>query len=217
MSDEPPVTSYEALLQAHLERRLSSTEQQQLLTAIQQKPILSEDAALLGLLRELRLERRIAKHEDAAWSDFSQLAAQRKGNASVIQTTGNRGRWHDWLATLWSQLQPSTPALAAVVIVVQTVGLVWLSSSRDFTEPEAMRGNDVQTCPAVLVRFKLGIEMTDISRVLIQSQAHIVAGPDAAGLYRLQGGAAFIQDASTALQSVASEAKLAPECNIPFE
>lgn len=212
MSTESPVTPAEALLQAYVERPLNRAEQEELLTAAQQNPALADDAALFGLLRELRLERRIAKHEDAAWTAFSQLAVQRQSKTHAVQHKLAPWRWLGWPATVWGQLQSVMPAMAVVVIVVQMGGLVWLSSSHKVINHDAARGGTVQACPAVMARFKLGAEMTDVSRVLTQSQASIVSGPDATGMYRLQGPATFTQDARNLMQGVASETKPAPDC-----
>ena len=209
MSDQTPVTPEEALLQAYLERSLTHTERRQLVNATMQNPALLGDAGLFGLLRELRLEHRIAKHEDASWMAFRQQATQYRASAHVTDT---HGRWQRIRARLWGQLQPAIPALAAVVIVVQTGGLIWLSSTRSIGDFDATRGSSVQNCPAVLARFRASVSMADVSQLLTQTQATIVAGPDASGFYRLQGPAVFTQDAAALMQDLVSEVRPAPDC-----
>lgn len=211
MSDENPVTPAEALLQTYLERPLTPAERQQLNVAIQQNPALADSAALLGLLRELRLNQRMAKAEDAAWQSFSQLAKKHQ-HRQTTQKVPPATSWLAWLAPLWSSLQPALPALASVVIVLQAGGLVWLSSRQSATDVETMRGGAAQTCPAVVVRFKPSTPLADISQVLTQAQSSIVSGPDAAGFYRLVGPATFPQDAAELLRSVATDTRTAPDC-----
>lgn len=209
MNDPTSFSSDEALLQAYLDRPLSHKERQQVLAAVQQNSALSDDAALLGLLRELRLERRIAKHETASWSAFSQQAAQFHNTNRVANAPR---RWQDMLARLWGSLQPAMPALAGLIITVQTGGLMWLASGSNMGEPDATRGGSVQACPAVIARFKASASMADVSQLLTQTQATIVAGPDAAGFYRLQGPAEFTQDAAALLKSLVNEIQPAPDC-----
>lgn len=209
MNDPTHFTPEEALLQAYLDRPLSHKELQQVLTAVQQNSALSDDAALLGLLRELRLERRIAKHETASWKAFSQQVAQHHNTTLVANAPR---RWQDMLVRLWGSLQPAMPALAVLVIAVQTGGLMWLSSSSNMGEIDAARGGSVQACPAVIARFKASASMADVSQLLIQTQATIVAGPDASGFYRLQGPAEFTQDAAALLKGLVNEIQQAPDC-----
>lgn len=211
MSAESPVTPAEALLQTYLERPLTPAERQQLDVAVQQNPALADNAALLGLLRELRLSGRIAKAEDAAWQSFSQLAKKHQ-HSQTAQKVPPAASWLDWLAPLWGRLQPAAPALASVVIVLQAGGLVWLSSEQTATDMETMRGGAPHTCPAVVVRFKPSTSMADVSQRLTQVQASIVSGPDAAGFYRLIGPANFAQDAAELLQGVATDTRTVPDC-----
>jgi len=211
MKDDTPVTAAEALLQTYLERPLSPAELGELRAATEQDPELVSDAALIGLLRELRLERRIAKNEDSAWQAFSKLANQ-AGRTGQVSTPG-KARWKHWIAQLRSPLQPAMPALAALVIFVQAGGLIWLSFSHTEDDGASMRGGSTQTCPAVLARFRLDTTLADVSQVLIQTQANIVSGPDAAGYYRIGGSAAFVREAKVLLHTVASEILPAPDCN----
>ena len=211
MSDENAVTPTETQLQTYLERPLTPAEQQQLNVAIQQNPALADSAALLGLLRELRLDKRMAKAEDAAWQSFSQLARNHQ-HPQTMQNVPPAASWLAWLASLWGKLQPAVLALASVVIMLQAGGLVWLSSKQTATDVETMRGGAAQTCPAVVVRFTPNTPMADVSQILTQAQASIVSGPDAAGFYRLVGPATFPQDAAELLHSVATDTRTAPDC-----
>lgn len=212
MNEDVPLTAAETLLQTYLERPLSRTEQQQLAEAALQNSDLVSDAALIGLLRELRLERRISTHEDPAWQAFSKLT--NRVDVSIQASAVGQSRWRNWVAQLWLALRPALPAMAMAVVLVQAVGLVLLSSRQLADDGPAMRGGPSQTCPAVQVRFKSDAAMADVSRALTQAQASIVNGPDRAGYYRLMGPINFVQDAGALLQNIAGDIQAVPDCTV---
>ena len=106
-------------------------------------------------------------------------------------------------------------AFAMVIVVLQAGALVWLTQRP--VQEDAMRGggtDDKANCPAVLLRLALQTTAGDLTRVLIESQARVVDGPDGAGSYRIVGPQGFVQDAAAVLGPLAQEVGPAPGCAI---
>jgi len=208
---DPTASPEHRLLQASLERTLSAEERQQLLAAARNDPAVVDDIATYALLRALRLEQRMARHEAPAWDRFQELARQ---HAAGQPASG----WARWLA--WLRRQPGAPGLsvprlaaacAAVVIALQAGGLVWLAQRP--AEHAVMRGGDgLAMCPAVLVRLKPQASASDFARVLMQSQARVVDGPDAQGAFRVIGPAGFAEEAGALFTELAQDVRPAADC-----
>ena len=80
-----------------------------------------------------------------------------------------------------------------------------------------MRGDGTggaNACPAVLVRLAPQTTAGELTRVLIQSQARVVDGPDGAGAFRIVGPQGFVQEAAAVLGPLAQEVGPAPGCAI---
>ena len=208
--DTPPGPA-QTLLLASLERALTADEMRQLRSAAEEDPALADDCATFGLLRALRLENRIARHEARAWDAFQRLAQRYAANAA--QPTPAAGRWRQWLAQCMPsprRAMPAFAALASLLILVQAGGLVWLAQRP--VDGTAMRGVGAVVCPAVLIRLRPQATMGELTRVLSQAQARVVDGPDGAGNYRLAGPPSFVQDAGTLLGDLAQKVTPALDC-----
>ena len=102
-----------------------------------------------------------------------------------------------------------------MIAVLQAGALVWLAQRP--VQEDAMRGggtDDKANCPAVLVRLAPHSTAGELTRVLTQSQARVVDGPDGAGAYRIVGPQGFVQDAAALLAPLAQEVGPAPGCAI---
>lgn len=199
--DSPPPPEQALLIDA-LERPLAPEEARRLREAIARDPSLAQDQALLAQLQALRLETRIARHEEAAWQAFvSQLEAVPRPRPALRQA-----RWR----ALLEAFRPALPALAAALILTQTGALFWLTQHQE--EPGGSRGGAVASCPALLIRPAPGARLDDLGRVLLQAGGRISDGPDAAGRYRLQGPPAFHDTAAGLLAGLADEVVPAPDC-----
>ena len=216
--DTPP-TLAEGLLQASLERPLTASELGQLRAAAEADPAVADDCATFGLLAALRLEQRMARHEAPAWEAFQKLARRHAAVRGVPRPLPPaarrlRPRLLQWIAAL----RPAIPGLAAfamVIVVFQAGALLWLAQRP--VQEDAMRGggtDDKANCPAVLLRLAPQTTAGELTRVLIQSQARVVDGPDGAGSYRIVGPQGFVQDAAAVLGPLAQEVGPAPGCAI---
>lgn len=206
MNDSPdshnsaPPSPGEALLLASLDRPLTADERARLAEALAASPELAQEHSIVRLLGELRCEARIARHEAQAWQQFRTLAEARSGRAAGLQ------RW-------FAALRPALPALAMLLIVVQAGSIAWLTQ-RPEAAP-AMRGGTAAACPALEVRLKADTRIGELSRLLLQADAQIAAGPDAAGRFRLTGPAAFLRDAPALLGPLAESVQPAADCGAP--
>ncbi len=214
---DPPLTLAQALLQASLERTLTAGELQQLRAAAESDHSVADDCAVFGLLAALRLEQRMARHEAPAWEAFQELARRYAAIPEAAQPAA-AGRWRQRLVQGIASLRPAMPGLAAfatVIAVLQAGALVWLAQRP--VQEDAMRGggtDDKANCPAVLVRLAPHSTAGELTRVLTQSQARVVDGPDGAGAYRIVGPQGFVQDAAALLAPLAQEVGPAPGCAI---
>ena len=214
---DPPPTLAEGLLQASLERPLTASELGQLRAAAEADPAVADDCATFGLLAALRLEQRMARHEAPAWEAFQELARRYAAIPEAAQPAA-AGRWRQRLVQGIASLRPAMPGLAAfatVIAVLQAGALVWLTQRP--VQEDAMRGggtDDKANCPAVLLRLAPQTTAGELTRVLIQSQARVVDGPDGAGSYRIVGPQGFVQDAAAVLGPLAQEVGPAPGCAI---
>lgn len=214
--DTPP-TLAEGLLQASLERPLTASELGQLRAAAEGDPAVADDCATFGLLAALRLEQRMARHEAPAWEAFQALARRHAAMPVAAGPAAAGGSWA-WLRQCIASLRPAMPGLVAfamVIVVLQAGALVWLTQRP--VQEDAMRGggtDDKANCPAVLLRLAPQTTAGELTRVLIQSQARVVDGPDGAGSYRIVGPQGFVQDAAAVLGPLAQEVGPAPGCAI---
>ena len=214
---DTPLTLAQALLQASLERTLTAGELQQLRAAAESDHSVADDCAVFGLLAALRLEQRMARHEAPAWEAFQELARRYAAIPEAAQPAA-AGRWRQRLVQGIASLRPAMPGLAAfatVIAVLQAGALVWLAQRP--VQEDAMRGggtDDKANCPAVLVRLAPHSTAGELTRVLTQSQARVVDGPDGAGAYRIVGPQGFVQDAAALLAPLAQEVGPAPGCAI---
>ena len=214
---DPPLTLAQALLQASLERTLTAGELQQLRAAAESDHSVADDCVVFGLLAALRLEQRMARHEAPAWEAFQELARRYAAIPEAAQPAA-AGRWRQRLVQGIASLRPAIPGLAAfatVIAVLQAGALVWLAQRP--VQEDAMRGggtDDKANCPAVLVRLAPHSTAGELTRVLTQSQARVVDGPDGAGAYRIVGPQGFVQDAAALLAPLAQEVGPAPGCAI---
>ena len=214
--DTPP-TLAEGLLQASLERPLTASELGQLRAAAEGDPAVADDCATFGLLAALRLEQRMARHEAPAWEAFQALARRHAAMPVAAGPAAADGSWA-WLRQCIASLRPAMPGLVAfamVIVVFQAGALVWLTQRP--VQEDAMRGggtDDKANCPAVLLRLAPQTTAGELTRVLIQSQARVVDGPDGAGSYRIVGPQGFVQDAAAVLGPLAQEVGPAPGCAI---
>ena len=181
---DPPPTLAEGLLQASLERPLTASELGQLRAAAEADPAVADDCATFGLLAALRLEQRMARHEAPAWEAFQALARRHAAMPVAAGPAAAGGSWA-WLRQCIASLRPAMPGLVAfamVIVVLQAGALVWLTQRP--VQEDAMRGggtDDKANCPAVLLRLAPQTTAGELTRVLIQSQARVVDGPDGAG------------------------------------
>lgn len=214
--DTPP-TLAGGLLQASLERPLTASELGQLRAAAEADPAVADDCATFGLLAALRLEQRMARHEAPAWEAFQALARHHAAMPVAAGPAAADGSWA-WLRQCIASLRPAMPGLVAfamVIVVLQAGALVWLTQRP--VQEDAMRGggtDDKANCPAVLLRLAPQTTAGELTRVLIQSQARVVDGPDGAGSYRIVGPQGFVQDAAAVLGPLAQEVGPAPGCAI---
>ena len=214
---DPPPTLAEGLLQASLERPLTASELGQLRAAAEADPAVADDCATFGLLAALRLEQRMARHEAPAWEAFQALARRHAAMPVAAGPAAAVGSWA-WLRQCIASLRPAMPGLVAfamVIVVLQAGALVWLTQRP--VQEDAMRGggtDDKANCPAVLLRLAPQTTAGELTRVLIQSQARVVDGPDGAGAYRIVGPQGFVQDAAAVLGPLAQEVGPAPGCAI---
>lgn len=214
--DTPP-TLAEGLLQASLERPLTASELGQLRAAAEADPAVADDCATFGLLAALRLEQRMARHEAPAWEAFQALARRHAAMPVAAGPAAADGSWA-WLRQCIASLRLAMPGLVAfamVIVVLQAGALVWLTQRP--VQEDAMRGggtDDKANCPAVLLRLAPQTTAGELTRVLIQSQARVVDGPDGAGSYRIVGPQGFVQDAAAVLGPLAQEVGPAPGCAI---
>ena len=214
--DTPP-TLAEGLLQASLERPLTASELGQLRAAAEADPAVADDCATFGLLAALRLEQRMARHEAPAWEAFQALARRHAAMPVAAAPAAADGSCA-WLRQCIASLRPAMPGLVAfamVIVVLQAGALVWLTQRP--VQEDAMRGggtDDKANCPAVLVRLAPQTTAGELTRVLIQSQARVVDGPDGAGAFRIVGPQGFVQEAAAVLGPLAQEVGPAPGCAI---
>ena len=214
--DTPP-TLAGGLLQASLERPLTASELGQLRAAAEADPAVADDCATFGLLAALRLEQRMARHEAPAWEAFQELARRYAAIPEAAQPAA-AGRWRQRLVQGIASLRPAMPGLAAfatVIAVLQAGALVWLTQRP--VQEDAMRGggtDDKANCPAVLLRLAPQTTAGELTRVLIQSQARVVDGPDGGGAGRSGGREGCVQDAAAVLGPLAQEVGPAPGCAI---
>ncbi len=217
MSENIPVSKDEALLLAQLERSLTDAELQSLRQALSEDPSLAGDARLIALLENLRLEQRIAQNEDTAWLKFRELARQsQEVSPAACEQSQPVSRWFSWLGQWSSSMRAAIPVLAALVIVAQSGGLVWLYNKPvSQIEPQTdTRGGITTQCPAILVRLKSSATMEDLTRILTQGQMQVVAGPDATGYYRIVGQSNLHEDSAILLKDIATEIKPANDCSL---
>ena len=214
---DPPPTLAEGLLQASLERPLTASELGQLRAAAEADPAVADDCATFGLLAALRLEQRMARHEAPAWEAFQALARRHAAMPVAAGPAAADGSWA-WLRQCIASLRSAMSGLVAfamVIVVLQAGALVWLTQRP--VQEDAMRGggtDDKANCPAVLLRLAPQTTAGELTRVLIQSQARVVDGPDGAGSYRIVGPQGFVQDAAAVLGPLAQEVGPAPGCAI---
>ena len=215
--DTPP-TLAEGLLQASLERPLTASELGQLRAAAEADPAVADDCATFGLLAALRLEQRMARHEAPAWEAFQALARHHAAMPVAAGPAAADGSWA-WLRQCIASLRPAMPGLVAfamVIVVLQAGALVWLTQRP--VQEDAMRGggtDDKANCPAVLLRLAPQTTAGELTRVLIQSQARVVDGPDGASAFRIVGPQGFVLEAAAVLGPLAQEVVPAPGCAIP--
>lgn len=214
---DPPPTLAQELLQASLERPLTASEQRQLRAAAEADPDLADDCATFGLLAALRLEQRMARNEAPAWEAFRALVQRHAAMPVAAERAAADGSWA-WLRRCIASLRPAIPGLttfAMVIVVLQAGALVWLTQRP--VQEDAMRGggtDDKANCPALLVRLAPQTTAGELTRVLIQSQARVVDGPDGAGAFRIVGPQGFVQEAAAVLGPLALEVGPASGCAI---
>lgn len=215
MSENIPVSPEEALLLAQLERTLTETEVQSLRQALSEDSALAGDARLIALLENLRLEQRIAQNEDTAWLNFKALAPQNTHlSPAATKQARSASRWFQWLGTWSSPMRTAFPVLAALVILVQSGGLIFLynkPASQGLPQSE-MRGSNTLHCPAILVRLKSSATMDDLTRMMTQGQMQVIAGPDASGYYRIVGQTNLREEGAILFRDLATDIKSAGDC-----
>lgn len=188
------------LLPFHANGTLSDEEREQVEAALANDPALKQEAELLQLLRDKI--RKLPQPKSPGEFGLARLRrdiSNEESPADVHRTAGTdtrRGWWATW--------QPRIAVAAMLLVIVQGGALVYQQQALEESRLVPM-GASGYAGPVIQVTFRPGVTAMAIEESLTATETEIIAGPSAAGVYRLRlrDSAASAEKAQETVQRLA--------------